>query len=773
MSNYYEKRDAKVRMSEELRKLGWKIYGYKPNESDSMTDYYSPANWDGIATKNGYTLVVDCSYSADEKENTRYNPNYINMSEADRNKINSLKNMTVTKGATNGEAENAQKLIEKINAKYEGQTESRYEVVGTIPAHLGNPTRAMWHIEKDGCLVDKGNALTFIANIPDSRIYDINKMTFTDRYKKVYNWENGERVERDNILEEDTLKDINKFKALLLRIERIANCGNSCGDGTTETENAYQEQNEREKMVLKTFTKKKKVIKPVKVDRNFVKVGDYVNYTGRNKTICYWLVTDVDEKRGTFTYQSTGKKYQEVKNCRRYYNHISKLDQYEIFELKEVEEVTTEEKWVKEKVKKTTKKTESDIKDNNQVVAKNATTEKDITITIECDVNFNEEKNGIELSFKEKPSQEIRDNIKSLGFRWSKFNKVWYAKNTDSIREKLKEIGLLKEDIKTDIQEKTNNDTNTNVNKNVACDTGLKEEVAEMIIDIDDINIDLEGLFDNIEIENNNRLNKEDQEKMNQFDEILKDLQKTGQKYIDFYRENKLYNYSSRSENNKEEVKISIWSFEENFVEKVLFKEIENLINNIIYYFKEKYNVKLEYKEHSKDYSLSSRITKAEENFKYFMNITIDDILNDIFEEMGGMSFNDKSLDESKSAILGACRSYNRTLTDVKGVNVNISDFLYYDVWGKDWGEYRNTSQEKIIRLFKLISYENTGELINNYEYITTPLNNYNNKFIGEYEINDSILKSFKTFKNGKIQLKFNSGSQALSFAKKYLGYQE
>lgn len=768
MSNYYNKRDAKVRMSEELRKLGWEIYGYKADESDLMTDYYSPANWDGIATKNGYTLVVDCSYSAEEKEITRYNPNYISMSEADRNKINSLKNMTVTKGATDGEAENAQKLIEKINAKYEGQTESRYEVVGTIPAHLGNPTRAMWHIEKDGCLVDKGNALTFIANIPDSYEYDINTMQFTERYKKVWSWVNGERVEEERKLGEETLKDVKKFKALMLRFERIANCGNSCGDGTTETEKAYQEQNANEKMVKKTFTKVKKVIKPVKVDRNFVQVGDYVNYTGRNKTICYWLVTDVDEKRGTFTYQSTGKKYQEVKNCRRYYNNISKLDQYEIFELKEVEEVTTEEKWVKEKVKKTVKKETVKTKS-----AETMTTEKDITI--DCKVKFNEDKNGIELLFNEKPSQEVREKLKSNGLRYSKFNKLWYCKDTPETRQKLTSIGVLKEDIETDMQEKTNIDNIENINKNIACDAGLKEEIAEITIDIDDINLDmdLEGLFDNIEIENNNRLNKEDQEKMNQFDEILKDLQKNGQKYIDFYRENKLYNYSSRSENNKEEVKISIWSFEENFVEKVLFKEIENLINNVIYYFKEKYNVKLEYKEHSKDYSLSSRITKAEENFKYFMNIKIDDIVNDIFEEMGGMSFNDKSLDESKSAILGACRSYNRTLTDVKGVNVNISDFLYYDVWGKDWGEYRNTSQEKIIHLFKLISYENTNELSNNYEFITTPLNNYNNKFIGEYEINDSILKSFKTFKNGKIQLKFNSGSQALSFAKKYLGYQE
>lgn len=447
MSNYYEKKDAKVRMSEELRKLGWTIYGYKADESDSMTDYYSPADWGGIAEKNGYILVVDNRYSSTGREITKYNPNYIYVSEADRNKINSLKNMTVEKGATQGEEDNAKILIDKINKKYSNEGVSKYEVIGHVPAHLGNPTRVMWHIEKDGVLVDKGNALTFIANVPDSRIYDINKMTFTDRYKKVYNWENGERVERDNILEEGTLKDINKFKALLLRIERIANCGNSCGDGTTETENAFQQQNENEKMVLKTFTKKKKVIKPVKVERNFLKVGDYVNYKGRNKTCCYWLVTYVDEK--TFNYESTGKKFQKINTCKRYYNHISRLDQYEIFELKEVEEVETIEKWVKVKntAKKIVNKETKVSKEDIAPVQENTETENQESNTT-CKVNFNEDKNGIELSFSDKPSQEIRDNIKELGFRWSKFNKIWYAKDTEAIREKLKEIGLLNADNK-------------------------------------------------------------------------------------------------------------------------------------------------------------------------------------------------------------------------------------------------------------------------------------------------------------------------------------
>lgn len=363
MSNYYEKRDAKVRIAHELMNLGWKVYGYKEDESDSMTDYYSPADWDGIATKNGYVLVVDNKYSnMSGKEITRYNPNYVSMSSADHSKIESLKNMTVEKGASEGEQENAQKLIAKIQSKYENQTTSRYEVIGHFPTYMNTTKGSIWHLEKDGALADKGNKLTIFDDMPESYIFDINTMEFADRYKKQWTGEykDGSRIMEDRQLTETERKAVNEFKAFILRLERIVNFGNSCGDGTQETEEAFQQQNEDEKMVKKTFEKVKKVVKPVKVERDFVKVGDYVNYKGNRATYCYWKVIDVNEERKTFTYEATGKKYQQLKNGKRYYNHLNKLNElYDIFELQEVEEVETVEKWVKVKATKTTTKKET------------------------------------------------------------------------------------------------------------------------------------------------------------------------------------------------------------------------------------------------------------------------------------------------------------------------------------------------------------------------------------------------------------------------------
>lgn len=52
MSNYYNMQEGKVNIAHALMNRGWKVYEYYPDESDSMTDYWSPAHWGGIATKD-------------------------------------------------------------------------------------------------------------------------------------------------------------------------------------------------------------------------------------------------------------------------------------------------------------------------------------------------------------------------------------------------------------------------------------------------------------------------------------------------------------------------------------------------------------------------------------------------------------------------------------------------------------------------------------------------------------------------------------------------
>lgn len=52
-----------------------------------------------------------------------------------------------------------------------------------------------------------------------------------------------------------------------------------------------------------------------------------------------------------------------------------------------------------------------------------------------CTYAINQEFNGIEITFEQKPEESIRESLKQLGFRWHKAKKVWYAKRTEE-REK-------------------------------------------------------------------------------------------------------------------------------------------------------------------------------------------------------------------------------------------------------------------------------------------------------------------------------------------------
>ena len=61
MSTYYEYQDVKVAMYHKLKSMdGWKMYGYSPDHSDLMHDYYDPESWDGIAEKKWLYSLRGC-----------------------------------------------------------------------------------------------------------------------------------------------------------------------------------------------------------------------------------------------------------------------------------------------------------------------------------------------------------------------------------------------------------------------------------------------------------------------------------------------------------------------------------------------------------------------------------------------------------------------------------------------------------------------------------------------------------------------------------------
>lgn len=250
MSNYYDYREVKVMIAHKLMSMeGWKVYGYKEDRSDSMTDYYDPANWDGVAEKNGYILCVDVYGAAEPQEIRKYNYSGFTYDRSIADKIKKLEAMTVERGASEAEATSAKIMIERLQKKAEEVTEnaSKYIVVGTIPGHMAHPPKMNWHIEKDGIIIAKGNGILKFAHI--WKYYSYNRdMEWLNEYKQdkkayadkhtqdlvnrgYYDTEEDARKNTERHIEdlEEDIKLIDKFEAFINKLDTT--CGGLLGEG--------------------------------------------------------------------------------------------------------------------------------------------------------------------------------------------------------------------------------------------------------------------------------------------------------------------------------------------------------------------------------------------------------------------------------------------------------------------------------------------------------------------------------------------------------------
>lgn len=217
MSNYYDFQSAKVAIAIELVKRGWKIFGFHEDQSDWMSDYWCPAHWDGIASKNGYVAVFDCDdyevkrYSGAEIKEYNYNTSEAVLSVKTKAIIAKLSEVRQERGSSAGEEETAKRKIELLKAKVEKV--EKVVVVDHYPVFQANPPKMKWHVEKDGVIIAKGNGLLKFRNM--------------DRFDRKYNEEILETSAKDSWRYEqakEELKIAEAFEKMLNKIDSAAGC---------------------------------------------------------------------------------------------------------------------------------------------------------------------------------------------------------------------------------------------------------------------------------------------------------------------------------------------------------------------------------------------------------------------------------------------------------------------------------------------------------------------------------------------------------------------
>lgn len=187
---HYDHNRAAARIAVALMDAGWQVNGYKPDESDCMTDYHSPSNWCGVAIHpDGATFVcrmpnsensgrtfqdkepihvpcMHCHATGQEPdgwtlEQARANPKEYHRRRlvrehgheaVDASRVFTLVNNVVSPIPFKDGVESCHKCSGSGQC-YAGQRVVRE---WTYPVFQPNPPRSFWHVEKDGNILRSG-----------------------------------------------------------------------------------------------------------------------------------------------------------------------------------------------------------------------------------------------------------------------------------------------------------------------------------------------------------------------------------------------------------------------------------------------------------------------------------------------------------------------------------------------------------------------------------------------------------------------------------------
>lgn len=452
MSTYYDYREVGVMIAHKLMNMeGWKVYGYHADESDSMTDYYSPASWGGVAEKNGYVFCFNVYGKAEATEIRKYNYSGFTYDRSIAEKIAKLEQMTVERGASEAEAESALKMIARLQKKAEESNENKnkYIVTGIIPAHMEHPPKMNWHIEKDGIIIAKGNGVLKYADISNyytysSYIEDMEKFKTMSREEYIkdlaldtmHRWNDSE--ERATEAAESHYKTMVEDAALMEKFEQFINkidttCGSLLGEGDGTI---------YEKVTVTEYKTENKVVEDasgsIKEGQCFIVKTDF-NY-GHNKGYVYRIhETKYEDGKVLYhAYKLNGKLTKECTGTANRGNYWFITDNFIRWFEKgslawcHIEEVKTPyevEKVVKKTIKaekKNTTKTEATEAATEETNVNNYTFE----VTEDTDTRTNEKIYLVKVAEKLSREEYIKVNqyIKSLGGYYSKFKHAFLFK---------------------------------------------------------------------------------------------------------------------------------------------------------------------------------------------------------------------------------------------------------------------------------------------------------------------------------------------------------
>lgn len=357
---------------------------------------------------------------------------------------------------------------------------------------------------------------------------------------------------------------------------------------------------------------------------------------------------------------------------------------------------------------------------------------------------LNEDKNGIEVKFSDKPSEEVRQELKENGFRWSKYQKIWYAKQSPEridFVNKLCNISDNSECLQTlDIVEDGQHDRQIEPYQ-VSTDqlkVNLQHFSSTPTID------DVLTMFDEVDTNENNMITDEDRKHLEEIEVEYKNVIETINNHIEQYEEIK--------KNQKYEFVREFCQIDP--LKKAIINVREKFVWNVCKYFTDKYNVKLE------KYKLCDK-------YKH-QNVTLNEIISDILETLGGLTFKELEDKQIKENLASVSPRESKLQKD----KVVLSGFLTLDDISIKYGNrFRLSyySKDKFQTLVRAIKHYNNVEAKTLEEFYTKVANAENDELITTHKLNLEKIKNIKLYKNGRVDIQFNNSDNAQKFFREYI----
>jgi len=192
----------------------------------------------------------------------------------------------------------------------------------------------------------------------------------------------------------------------------------------------------------------------------------------------------------------------------------------------------------------------------------------------------------------------------------------------------------------------------------------------------------------------------------------------------------------------------------------------EVFINNICGYFRKKYAVTVDEPNWEASYDENGRkYTKERHDI-----VPLQYILESVYEQMGGMSFEEKAFYELKESAREAVTAYTGdskyTISNAKLV---VDDF-YNSRKDRVFERYMATVAPKHHSFFKALTHFEYGYygIAQKYRFLCEYRIDEKEGIYDKHPISSAVINMVRVFKNGKVEIAFKSYGTAVKFMEKY-----